>query len=237
VSRVTDLAEQTGRRRREQLILVIAVVAVVLLLVGAAAGYQFWRTSRLPAAIASPAHSDGFAATTLERSKPIRLGKPDAPVTITLYEDFHCPHCADFEEKFGPTITAAQNAGTAAVELWPMAFVDAGSVSAANAMACAADAGFAQPYYQGLFANHTLRWSSGQLISMADQLTGGRTPDGFTTCVEQGRRRDWMNSINNAADAAGITQTPTMLIDGQPVDITTLTVDDLERRIAAVRQK
>ena len=97
-------------------------------------------------------------------------------MTIRLYEDFHCPHCAEFEEEFGATITAAQNAGTAKVALYPMSFIDEGSATAANAMACAAEEGFGQAYYTGLFANHTLQWSNAQLVSLADQVTGGKTP-------------------------------------------------------------
>jgi protein-disulfide isomerase len=206
------------------------VATAIVVLVGAGIAVQAWRTSRAPSG--APSVSGSFAPVTITNGRPIVLGEAAAPVTITLYEDFHCPHCAEFEEAFGPTITAAQNAGTARVEVYPMAFIDEGSASAANAMACAAEAGFGQAYYTGLFANHTLQWSDSQLISLADQVTGGNTPDSFTTCVEQDKHAGWVESVNAAAQQSGINQTPTMQLNGQPVDISALTVDKLDQLIA-----
>src|SRR5207342_2185769 len=150
--------------------------------------------------------------------KPIPLGSADAPVTITLYEDFHCPHCADFEEEFGPTITQAQESGTARVELYPMSFIDEGSITAANAMACAAEAGFGQAYYLGLFANHTLQWSDPQLIELATKVSGAPPSEAFKTCVTSKAHAGWVSSINATAEKKGVAQTPTVLINQKSVD-------------------
>ena len=106
-----------------------------------------------------------------------------------MYEDFHCPHCADFEEQFGPVITQAQESGAARVELYPMAFIDEGSAAAANAMACAAEAGFGQAFYLGLFANHTLQWSDEQLIDLATKVGGAALGGVQDLCDEQGACR------------------------------------------------
>lgn len=226
--------EQARRRKRDRNIL-IAVATAIVVLVGAGIAFQAWRTSRAPSA--APSASGSFAPVPITDGQPIMLGKADAPVTITLYEDFHCPHCAEFEQAFGPTITAAQNAGTVQVALFPMAFIDEGSTSAANAMACAAEAGFGQAYYSGLFANHTLQWSSAQLVSLADQITGDQTPDSFTTCVEQGKHAGWVASIDAAAKQAGVNQTPTLFVNDKPVDLPTLTVDGLDQLIADAATK
>ena len=89
----------------------------------------------------------------------------------------------DFEEELGPTLIQAQNAGRAQIDLYPMAFVAPGSSArAANAMACATEAGFGQRYYHGLFANPTLEWNDGQLLDLAEEVTGARD-DAFSTCV------------------------------------------------------
>ena len=157
-------------------------------------------------------------------------------MTITLYEDFHCPHCGQFEEQFGPTITQAQESGAARVELYPMSFIDEGSVTAANAMACAAEAGFGQAYYLGLFANQNLQWSDPQLIELASKV-GGSPSETFKTCVNRRAHADWVTSINAAADTNGVQQTPTMLINGKEVDIATLTPDSLKAMITDAAQK
>jgi protein-disulfide isomerase len=228
-------AEQAAARKRDQRILISVVVAFVVLVVAGGIVFQAWRTSRAPSA--APPATVSASPVTITNGRPIPLGSADAPVTITLYEDFHCPHCADFEEQFGPTISQAQESGAARVELYPMAFIDEGSVTAANAMACAAEAGFGQAYYLGLFANHTLQWSDPQLIDLAAKVAGSPPSDAFKTCVMRRAHADWVTSMNAAADQNGVTQTPTMLINGKNVDLASLTPDSLKAMITNAAQK
>lgn len=228
-------AQQAAERRTERRLLAVVVIAVVVVLVGAGIGFQAWRTNRSPVASAAiPVRSS--APVTLADGQPVSWGSADAPVTIDLYEDFHCPHCADFAEEFGQTLTDAQDAGRIRLRLFPMAFIDAGSESAANGFACAAEAGFGEAYYHALFANHTLDWSDNQLIELADQVSGS-TSDTFSTCVTQRAHAGWVSSINDAASAAGVTGTPTMFLDGTQVDIATLTPDSLTAQIAEAAQQ
>jgi protein-disulfide isomerase len=227
-------AEQAAARKRDRRILIMMIAIFLVVVVAGGIGFQAWRTSRAPSA--TPSATGSASPVTINNGRPIALGSAEAPVTITLYEDFHCPHCADFEEQFGPIISSAQEAGTARVELYPMAFIDQGSVTAANAMACAAEAGFGQAYYRGLFANHTLKWSDPQLIDLAEKV-GGSPSDAFRTCVMRRARADWVTSINAAADTKGVAQTPTMLINGNQVDITTLTPEALQALISEAAQK
>ena len=228
-------AEQAAARRRDQRILLSVVVAFVVLVVAGGILFQAWRTHRSPSA--APSATASASPVAITNGRPIPLGSPDAPVTITLYEDFHCPHCADFEEQFGPTITQAQESGAARVELYPMAFIDEGSVTAANAMACAAEAGFGQAYYLGLFANHTLQWSDPQLIDLATKVAGSPPTEAFQTCVKRRAHADWVTSINAAADRGGVSQTPTMLINGTEVQIESLTPESLKTMITEAGQK
>jgi protein-disulfide isomerase len=226
-------AEQAARRRRERRLLIAFVVAVVVLVVGGGIGVQAWRTNRAPSAPA-PGVEVSDAPQQLTDGQPIRLGAEAAPVTVALYEDFHCPHCAEFEEEFGPTLTAAQNAGTVRIELYPMAFIDQGSSAAANAMACATEAGFGQRYYRGLFANHTLQWSDSQLLDLAGTV-GGSAAEPFGTCVRDDARAGWVSAINAAAEANGVKGTPTLFVDGEQVELQGLTPESLQARIDAKR--
>jgi protein-disulfide isomerase len=227
-------AEQAAARKRDRRILIMMIAIFLVVVVAGGIAFQAWRTSRAPSA--APSATGSASPVTINNGRPIVLGSAETPVTITLYEDFHCPHCADFEEQFGPIISRAQEAGTARVELYPMAFIDQGSVTAANAMACAAEAGFGQAYYRGLFANHTLKWSDPQLIDLAAKV-GGSPSDTFRTCVTRRAHADWVTSINAAADTNGVAQTPTMLINGNQVDITTLTPEALQALISDAAQK
>ena len=228
-------AEQAAARKRDQRILIAVIAGFVLVVVAAGIGFQAWRTTRSPSAAPSSSVS-GATPVTISDGRPIVLGSPQAPATISLYEDFHCPHCAEFEEQFGPVIREAQESGAARVELYPLRFIDVGSAAAAHAMACAAEAGFGQNYYLGLFANHTLQWSDEQLIDLAAKI-GGSPSAAFTTCVTSKAHAGWVSSIAAAAEKNGVTATPTMFIDGELVDIKSLTPEALRTMITSAAQK
>lgn len=221
-------AEQAARRRRDRNLLLVAVVALVVLVVGGGIGVQAYRTKRAPAATPAVAFSE--APQPVTDGQPIRFGPDTAPAKVTLYEDFHCPHCADFETELGPTLTTALTAGTTQVELYPMSFIDAGSTTAANAVGCAAEAGFGLRYHLGLFANHTLQWSDSQLLDLAGAV-GGTATDAFSSCVTTRAKAGWVTSVNAAADAKGVNQTPTMFLNGAPVNVEGLTPAALQTMI------
>ena len=229
-------AEQAAVRRRERRILVVVLVAVVVLLVGGGIGIQAWRTNRMPTAAPATLPVASAPAATIANARPIVWGSAGAPVTLSLYEDFHCRHCAEFEEQFAGVLNRAQQSGRIRVEFHPMAFIDEGSAAAANGMACAAEAGFGPSYYAGLFANHTLRWSDDQLIELA-RAGGAEATPAFATCVTSKAHAGWVESINTAADQRGVTGTPTLFLDDKAVDMTGLTPTGLETMIAEAAQQ
>jgi protein-disulfide isomerase len=221
-------AEAAAKQRRQRRIALLSTLVVFLLLVGGGTAFQSWRTLREPSA---PTTVDpSLTPVPIAEGKPIVLGSADAPVKLTLYEDFHCPHCAEFEEEFGPVLTAAQNSGKAAVELYPMSFIDSGSAAAANAMACAAEAGFGSAYYRGLFANPTLQWNDDQLIALAEQVTPVPS-DAFRTCVTTRAHASWVSSINATAESNGVSSTPTVFLNGAQLDLASLTPQTLQTMI------
>nr|WP_294690399.1 thioredoxin domain-containing protein [uncultured Friedmanniella sp.] len=223
-------AEQAALRRRERMRLIVLVVVLAVLLVGGGIGFQAWRTGRSPSAV--PAGTSVDAPQPLTNGRPIVFGDAAAPVELKVYADFHCPHCADFEEEFGPTLTVAQDAGRLRIAVYPMSFIDEGSDRAANAMACATEAGFGQRYYRGLFANSNLVWSKAQLLELGE-LSTDRLPDSFRSCVAGAERTAWADAIDAAADADGVTGTPTLFLDGAPLPLAGLTPEDLRTRIDA----
>ena len=223
-------AEQEAQRRRDRRRLALLVAVLVLALVGGGLGLQAWRTGRSP--VAAPVGSYADAPQPLADSQPIRLGNASAPVELTLYEDFHCPHCADFEEEFGPTLAAARDAGRLKLAIWPMSFIDEGSARAAGAVGCATEAGFGERYYRGLFANAQLEWTEDQLLGLAAVSTDP-VPDAFTSCVQGQVKTGWADSVDAAAEAAGVQGTPTLFLDGAPLPLKGLTPESLQSMIEA----
>ncbi|WP_168207528.1 DsbA family protein [Microlunatus elymi] len=225
------LAEQQAERRRQRLVLAVAVIGIIVVVVIAAVVYQSWRAGRKPeAATGQPS----FGPVQVTDAQPIVLGKADAPVTMTLFEDFRCVHCADFEEKLGPTITGLQRDGAVKVELFALSGVDPehGSISAANAMACAATTGKGQPFYASLFANYGMEWSDKQLLELGSQL--GLSSDDFTSCVTGQQHRSWVDSMAAVANQRNVTATPTVFINDklQP-DAAKWSPDQLKAAVSA----
>ena len=231
--RAQEMARQqaaaAAKRQRERRMGVVTALVVLVLLVGGGIGFQAWRTGRAPNA-APTSGAASLAPMAIADGKPIMLGQGDAPVKLALYEDFHCPHCAEFEEAYGSVLTAARESGKVKIELYPMSFIDAGSESAANAMACAAEAGFGPSYYEGLFDNANLRWSDDQLIALANQVAPGDT-ERFSSCVTSRAHAGWATSINATADANGVSSTPTLFLDGARLDLANLTPEALQTKI------
>jgi protein-disulfide isomerase len=222
--RQAEFAAQAAQRRRDRRRLAAAVGALVLLLVLGGVALQAWRGSRTPTAVPGVAASPTPAS--LADGRPVVFGSPQAPVTLTLWADFHCPACIRFEEQHGPALLAAQQRGQLKQELYPMSFRDPGSDAAAAGFACAVEAGFGQSYGAGLFANADLEWNDKQLLALAGQVSP-TVPDGFAGCVTERRHQGWVDSIDAAADAAGVTGTPTVLLNGAALDLAGLTPDRL----------
>lgn len=221
---------QRVQRRKDRMRLIIAGAVIVLLAVGGTVGYQVWRANRMPSA--GPEVAETLTSVPIAAGEPVRLGAADAPRTLTAYVDFHCPGCAAFEEDYGPAIFEAQHGGQIAIEVYPLSFHDAGSVAAANGFACAAEAGFGKAYYRGLFTNRDLDWNDNQLIDLSSRVAED-VPASFEECVAARTHAGWLESITAAGDRAGVEQTPTVLLDGDPVDLSETTP---ERLIAMFEQ-
>ena len=221
-------AEQAAARRRERWVLLAVLAALVAVVVGGGVALQAWRTGRAPSPVVVAEPSSPPA--TITAGEPVTFGAADAPKVVTVFADFHCPHCVEFDESYGPVLDAARQAGRIRLEVYPMAFIDAGSTAAANAFGCAAEAGFAPGYYAGLFGNPILRWSDDQLLALPAAVGATSTP-AFAACVTGRTHAGWVNSINAAAEQRGVTATPTVLVDGVAVDVSELTPDDLAAMI------
>ncbi len=223
-------AAQAAERRRDRNRLLLLVAVLVVALVGGGLGLQAWRAGRDPSAVPVGSYAD--APQPLAERQPVRFGSASAPVELTVYEDFHCPHCADFAQEFGPVLDAARDAGRLELVVWPMSFIDEGSSRAARAMGCATEAGFGERYHRGLFANDQLEWSSEQLLELATRSTA-TVPASFVDCIQGQETAVWAESVNAAADAAGVTGTPTLFLDGAPLPLEDLTPESLQTMIEA----
>jgi protein-disulfide isomerase len=153
-------------------------------------------------------------------------GSSDPKVVISLYEDFLCPHCGQFEQQFGPTLNKLVDTGAIAADYYMVAILDrAGngySSRAANASYCVADASndAFRRFHARLFAEQPAEGAgvypdNARLVEMA-RVAGvtGDVPD----CINNGRYTEMTKGL---AAATGIQATPTIKINGENYEFST----------------
>ncbi|MGV9578462.1 DsbA family protein [Streptomyces sp. NPDC003509] len=215
--------DRARERRRRTLIVSTAVVGVLALaavigVIAANAGKGDKDKEAGPAVTPSGAMGeDGLA---------LQVGADDAPSTLTIWEDFRCPVCAQFENAFRDTITELADSGQLKVEYHLATIIDgnlggSGSLRAANAAACAQDVGKFAPYHDVLYRNQPAEsddafGDNGKLIDLAGKVDGLDTP-AFRSCVEDGTHDSWVEKSNKAFAEGGFEGTPTALLNGDPI--------------------
>ncbi|MCX4968748.1 DsbA family protein [Streptomyces sp. NBC_00654] len=222
------LAQQRERdkareRRRRTLIVSAAVVGVLALaavigLIAANAGDDDGDSGAGP--VVAPSGATGKDELT------IPVGASDAPSTLTIWEDFRCPVCAQFETAFRDTIAELADSGQIKVEYHLATIIDGnlggtGSLRAANAAACAQDVGKFPAYHDVLYSNQPAEADdafgrNSKLIELAGKVEGLDTP-GFRSCVESGKHDSWVTKSDTAFRNGGFQGTPTALLNGVSV--------------------
>ncbi|MEV5973489.1 thioredoxin domain-containing protein [Streptomyces sp. NPDC051921] len=215
--------ERAREKQRRVLIVSAAVVGVLGLaaVVGVIAANSGGKDSSDKAGpVVEPAGSIGG-------DKPaIPQGKPDAPSTLAIWEDFRCPACAQFETFFRDTIHELEASGAVKAEYHLATLIDgnmggSGSLRAANAAACAQDAGKFTAYHDTLYTNQPQETDdayadNAKLIELAAKVPGLDTPT-FRSCVEDGTHDSWVKKSNDAFRASEFRGTPTVLLNGEPI--------------------
>lgn len=160
-----------------------------------------------------PSATEGIPAGV----EPAKEGKP---VKVVLYLDPNCTHCADFEEAYGPLLEARVQDGLIDLETRSVAFLDRASPTnyssrASNAMACVADW---TPEHYLEFTRSMFRASQeGGELANKDliELAGRFDVPNAEECITEGTFRPFVKFGTAAAEAHGITSTPSVFIDGK----------------------
>lgn len=101
-----------------------------------------------------------------------------------------------------------------------MAFLGAESNRAAEAAACALDQGEYWQYHETIFLNHDGvnqgAYSNGNLKAMAEGI--GLDMDQFNSCFDGNEHEDEITAMTSEARAAGVSRTPSFVINGQLVE-------------------
>lgn len=160
-------------------------------------------------------------------TKPVVAGHRGAPATLTVYEDFRCPACGQFENQFRDTVNDLRKEGKLRTEYHLVTLIDGnmgghGSAAAANAALCAEDENRFTRYHDVLYRHQPSEEDDAfagtrRLLKLAGEVKGlgGSAP--FEKCVAHHRNAGRVERSNSAFNDSKYHQTPTVLLDGRNV--------------------
>lgn len=168
-------------------------------------------------------------------------GTSDPKAVISLYEDFQCPACRNFEQAFGSTLNNLVDAGAIAIDYHSVAILnspvnDNYSTRAGNAGYCVAEEdttpmkeGFTR-FHTALFAQQPAEGSPApDNAALTETARQAGVAGGVAECIAKGNYND---VVDGMASAAGITATPTVRLNGE--DYRVSTPEDLVNKVREI---
>ena len=217
--------EQQLRERRRRNILVGMGVAVALALI-LGIGYAVQSSRDTTGQVATPPAGavDDYA---------LPWGDADADVTVTIFEDFMCPFCGDFEAASRSALDAYVEGGDVRVEYRVVSFLDRASngtdystraMSALGVVLDEAGPEAAVAFHDLLFENQPEEGSDGlsddELVSLA--VDAGATRADVVRPIENRKFEQWVvNATDAANDEDDVASTPTVRVDGEDIEFAT----------------
>ena len=230
-------AERRVERRRQTQIGVLIGVGIVAVVI---AGILILLSTQ-PKAADIQSNYDGLTQETVQlgQAEAFALGDPDAPVTVTEYADFSCPHCRDLAPEIHKLIDSHVRTGKVRLVYVPVSFVAPEySVPAAKAAVCAGQQG---KFWQMHDEIWNLNNSSGPPAFTETLLTArarklGLDIDQFSICFNSQDTDATVQAIVTEAGVKGVTGTPTLFLNDQRFDYRgpETAYDDLSKAIDAI---
>ena len=188
----------------------------------------------------SPVATGAGDAVRVTSSKLVtQPGTSDPKAVMSVYEDFLCPACGNFERTFGPTVAKLIDIGAIAADYSMVSILDSPQNQNYSSRAGAASLCVADESIDAYRRFHTALYSksiqpdergssfpdNARLIELAREAgVVGKVPD----CINSGK---YLDKVKGAAGANHINATPTIKINGNDYEPTTP-----DALVAAVKQ-
>jgi protein-disulfide isomerase len=204
------VAAEQAARRKQLLILggaIAAAVAVALILI----------LLNRP----QPAGAPIQIAEALPSSIPVSgqtMGQASAPVTITEWGDYNCPHCQEFAHSVEPSLVSQYvEPGKVKFEFRDYPFLGDSATRAAEAASCAANQNAFWQYHDTLYLNQSSAnaFSDTRLKQIAAAL--GLSTEQFDKCLDSGSAAQTVAQSKQDAEKLGVNSTPSIFINGAAV--------------------
>ena len=199
--------------RRRNLFIQIGLTAIVVL-VGVGLVLYIVTSSK------KPAEGEAKSIRVTSSNVVTKEGTDEPKAVLSLYEDFLCPACGNFEKQFGPTVNKLIDTGAVAADYYMVSILDRQgdgySTRAANAAYCVADESkdAFRRFHAALYAQQPAEGvgpfpDNARLIEVARQAgVSGGVPD----CINNGR---YTEMVQGLASATEVNSTPTIYINGR----------------------
>jgi len=179
-------------------------------------------------------------------------GAAPGAVVVSVYVDYMCPYCGQFEQVNGPILDQLRGEGTIVVEYHPVSILDEASLGTAYSTRAAAAAALVADqapeafiaFNTALFATQPAENTTGLTdAEIAALARGAGAPEGVASTIESGAYLagpgSFVNWVGAATDRAardlGRLATPTVLIDGAPLNADWAVPGALAQAIADAR--
>jgi protein-disulfide isomerase len=217
------LEEQRRQESRRRSLMIGGVVVAVLAIV--VVGYLVSRSLDTSNDVSAPAAGSEYGVT---------IGPDDAPHQVVIYEDFLCPYCGELERQTREDLAQLAADGDVQVEYRPFNLLtSAGDYSArsAGAFAIVLDRSgpeVAKEFHDLLYEHQPSEAGpfpdDDALVELA--VEAGADESEVRPAIEADEGADQVERATKAAEQAGVSATPTVVLDGK-VFRDGRTVDDL----------
>lgn len=224
-------AAQARHESRRRILTIAAVLAVMVLIIGGAIAISVLNKDEVKAVAAG---SSDYG---------VSIGDKDAPHTVIIYEDFLCPFCGELEAATRDDLAKLAADGKVFVEYRPFDLLSRLGdypIRATSAFALVLEKSgpdVAKKFHDLLYENQPSEQNpdaatNDDLVDLA--VEAGASESDVREGIESLSHEDWVTKATEEAGKAGVTGTPTILLDGEVFD-DGRTVDDLaDNLIAAV---
>ena len=209
-------AAQARKERQRRWMTIGGGIAVMVLVVGGIIGYTVWEQNQQ--------EKDLEAAAGQSSEYGVAIGPEDAPHTVVIYEDFLCPYCGDLEDRTRDELASLAADGKVRVEYRPfelLSQISDYSLRSTNAFAVVLEeAGpeAAKEFHDLLFENQPPESdpdsvTDDDLVEMA--VEAGAEEAAVRAGIEGLAQKSWVDEATAEAQEAGVSGTPTILVDGE----------------------
>lgn len=219
--RQAQLAKAKSQRLNRIIGIGAAVLAVVVVAVFAAVFIQQAGMDQAASSTVPPNATEAKDGIVVNPGKAV-----DGAPVVGLYMDYQCPVCKQFDTLYGPALTSLAESGEINLQYRTMTFLDNNlsndsSIRAGIGAACADVQGAYSDYHDEVFANQPAVEGDGYEQSLLRDtipatigLTGEKLT-GFQQCVDDKATKAFVDGTNEAAFAAGVNGTPTLMVNGK----------------------